>query len=345
MGDLFDYILEAEEKVLCKGGLTEADFLLFAQLAYLKYEGLVPSPKEHKRGITLRELACHPGKKGLFRELWFASEHEKILDSVGDSSRFGAIRVCDYAKVMDRRREAQFSAITFVTGTGENCVAFCGTDETVTGWKEDVNMVFDKEVPCRELACAYLRQAAKHHPGKLYVVGHSKGGNLAFYSTLNASEEIRQRIAGVYNFDGPGFRFPQHRERIRGGVMKKYVPPHSVVGIFYDSSKKCRVIESGAYGLMQHNAYTWKIRKGRLLPSAKKKCIHERYVHRFMRELEKSGEATREKRIDKLFSVFSYAGSDSFWKIGEEWRHRIPLIIALWREGVFFCKNCEKMRK
>ena len=40
---------------------------------------------------------------------------------------------------------------------------------------------------------------------KIYVGGHSKGGNLAMASVMKIRDAVYDRIVLVYNNDGPGF--------------------------------------------------------------------------------------------------------------------------------------------
>ncbi len=66
------------------------------------------------------------------------------------------------------------------------------------------------------------------------VGGHSKGGNLAEYAALTAAPEVQQRIARLYNHDGPGFKaglFTAADYEPLAGRMTKQVPADSMVGI------------------------------------------------------------------------------------------------------------------
>ena len=62
-------------------------------------------------------------------------------------------------------------------------------------------------VPSQLRAADYVQRAARRYKGwKLYLGGHSKGGNLAVYSAVNCGKTVQNRIVAVYNNDGPGFR-------------------------------------------------------------------------------------------------------------------------------------------
>lgn len=51
---------------------------------------------------------------------------------------------------------------------------------------------------------------------KMYLTGHSKGGNLAMYAYLK-NPKLQGYIEGVKSFDGPGFA------EIFGKVMRMYL--------------------------------------------------------------------------------------------------------------------------
>ena len=77
-----------------------------------------------------------------------------------------------------------------------------------------------------------INDIAKKYPQKIRIGVHSKGGNLAVYSAVFASEEIKQRILNVYNNDGPGFsdeiiNTKEYKEMIK--KVHTYIPQSSVI--------------------------------------------------------------------------------------------------------------------
>ena len=76
--------------------------------------------------------------------------------------------------------------MSFLLETGDICIAFRGTDSTLVGWKEDFNMSFLPVIPSQHDALEYVEQISEHYKGRLYICGHSKGGNLAVYASAFA---------------------------------------------------------------------------------------------------------------------------------------------------------------
>ena len=144
------------------------------------------------------------------------------------------------------------------------CVSFRGTDTSTVGWREDFNMAFTMPVPAQDLAVEYLETVANqtYLPERLYVVGHSKGGNLAEYAALRCSTDVQERIERVYNLDGPGFKagtFTSDDYAPLEGKLVKVVPEESLVGIMLESEAPVYVAMSSASGLDQHSAFTWEV--------------------------------------------------------------------------------------
>lgn len=134
---------------------------------------------------------------------------EKIkrnLFALAASPRFREVEVGLYLSKFDEALETQFAAMTFVYRDLFAFVGFRGTDESITGWKEDFNMAYAEPVPAQDQALRYLNEVATLVPQPLIIGGHSKGGNLAEYASLRAPAVVQDRIVCVYNLDGPGFK-------------------------------------------------------------------------------------------------------------------------------------------
>ena len=92
--------------------------------------------------------------------------------------------------------------------------------------------------------------------------GHSKGGNLAIYSSMFCDDKVKKKIIEIINADGPGF----DKEVIASENYKKilsrintYIPQSSVIGRFLEHEDDYQVIQSTQRGLMQHDLYSWQV--------------------------------------------------------------------------------------
>ena len=123
-------------------------------------------------------------------------------------------------------------------------------------------MAFQTPVPAQKRAEDYLIKASEGAK-TICVAGHSKGGNLALWAAMNASDEIAERIDKIYNFDGPGFLDDiwegANYERIADKIST-VIPTGSIVGLLLKYDKNYRVTKSSAKNyLYQHDALTWEV--------------------------------------------------------------------------------------
>ena len=193
------------------------------------------------------------------RQPW--GPRELNLYGVAASPRLRGLTLDDYLSIFDPVNEIQFAALTF-TAPDFGVVAFRGTDSTLTGWKEDCNMSFAAPVPAQAQAQRYLEVVARRLPEKLYIVGHSKGGNLAEYATLKASPAVQARIVNTYNLDGPGFKEGTFTKADYAPVIDrivKIVPVDSIVGLLLHSPVPLKVVASDGKGFGEHSVFTWQL--------------------------------------------------------------------------------------
>lgn len=191
-----------------------------------------------------------------------AAQMKQQLFWMAASPRFRDLLIYDHAAAFDEARDLQFAATTYVCPGHFAYVGFRGTDTTLTGWREDFNMAYRAPVEAQVLAARYLAAVAADSrlPETLLVGGHSKGGNLAEYAALTAAPEVQQRIARLYNHDGPGFKaglFTAADYEPLAGRMTKQVPADSMVGILMESFMPVEVVQATGRGFEQHSVFRW----------------------------------------------------------------------------------------
>lgn len=253
-----DQTLETfEEMPFC-----ELDALVFSQLSYLNLEHLVPQLRNSEvKWVELPSLYKKEAFSYMVEHTFNERSNLQLLKEVCASPRYRFVTLSFYESKRDKQVEEQFAAVTFALPTGELVVAFRGTDFTMTGWKEDFNMFFTAPVPSQVSAVAYVEEVAEKTSQNMYLVGHSKGGNLAVYSSAFSKETLHSRILSVYTLDGPGFPLDilenGHYIKDQKKVIK-IVPEGSLIGVMLESSVAPRIIKSYNLGLLQHDAFSWK---------------------------------------------------------------------------------------
>ena len=194
-------------------------------------------------------------------------------------------------------------------------VAYRGTDDSLVGWKEDFNMAFQYPVPAQATAADYLaRVAALWKDAPIVLTGHSKGGNLAVYAAMNASDEVKDRVERIYSLDGPGFpesvvnsfEYASVSDRI-----VKIVPDSSVVGMVLETPERCMVVKSDVEGIMQHFAFSWQMHGGefdKVEDVANSSVTFNKALNGWLSNLSKE---QRERAVDALFAVLEASGAGS----------------------------------
>lgn len=260
MGTILDYLREYGDYSLEEKPFDEVDSLVISQLSYLKFDGIVPGPGEGRAPVSVAEIAAHRDYDNLYGDERYRKDNTALFSGVLKSRRFGEMKLWNYVNQIEPAQESQFSAV--VCGLSEKLVyvVFRGTDENIVGWKEDLNLAFSEPVPGQKRSVPYLEEAARTIPGRFFVGGHSKGGNLAVYASMHCDPQVRERIAAIYDHDGPGFR-PEVRaqgawEEIEGRIHKT-VPRSSLVGMILYTDGDYQVVESKTIGPAQHNPFTW----------------------------------------------------------------------------------------
>lgn len=263
MGTILDYLEEYGDYTLAERPFDEVDSLVLCQFAYLKFDGLAPSIDEDKPAVSLRELKEHTDYDHLYADERYREDNTALFLGMYRSRRFQNLRINNYVNQISLKTETQFSAVTFRLPNGTCYVAYRGTDETIVGWKEDLNLAFSEPVEGQRMSVEYLDRVAEKIEGSFYVGGHSKGGNLATYACMNCDPTVRSRVTAIYDHDGPGFR-PE--VKARGAYdeiadrIHKTIPHSSLVGMILYTDGIYSVVESRTIGLAQHNPYTWLVK-------------------------------------------------------------------------------------
>lgn len=325
MANLMDYLDWRGDITLAVSPFNEVDALILAELSFVDFEGIVPPP-EVGRGVRLNEAAeaffARHGGRDVDMGVLVPDGISQMLRKLMASPRFCGMTLNGYEALLDDEVEEQFSALTIDLGNGSIYISFRGTDDTIVGWKEDLNMSFLEEIPSQKQAIDYVARIARQYPEKtLRIGGHSKGGNLAVYSAAKSSGNIQERIVAVHNNDGPGFiwdisKTPGHK-RIAGRIHT-VLPQTSVVGMLMEHEKHYQVVYSTYDGLYQHDGFSWQVKGTQFV-----------HLDDFSREGKLVDEALsswadslntqqREALAEALYSVFTATGAKTLSELNEE---------------------------
>ena len=335
MDTILDYLKKYGRYSFREMPLTEADSVVLCQLSYLKFDGLVPTVRENKASVTLAGLREHPDYEKLFGDTRYEKENRALVEAILAGKRFSHIKMNCYMNLVRKESETQFSALTFILDCGLSYVVFRGTDETLVGWKEDFNMAFLTPIPAQEYSVRYLNHVAGRIYGPLFVGGHSKGGNLAVYSSMNCNPIYQERIQGIYSLDGPGFR-PEVLEKcgydcIADRVVK-IIPRESVIGMIFDTDENCITIASRGFGLLQHDLYEWGVEENHLKRVKQLKGSSRRTDMTINKWILSLNEYQIQTFVDTLYQVITASHADNLIDLSMSWKKSLNAILTAMKE-------------
>ena len=265
--NMLDYIAWRGDIPLAANGFNEADGAVLARFAYIPFEYFQTPPTQGL--VTLRTLAeMSLNDARLDRDGRWKLRDRELMAALAASRRFGELEAGWYFNRFDEKLQTQFSAITVKLSPDTCLLAFRGTDNTIVGWKEDLNMSYLCPIPGQRTAAEYAQAVAERVGGRLLFCGHSKGGNLAVYAGAFCGQAVQARLDAIYNYDGPGFfdnilESPGYRAVC--GRIHTFIPQFSVVGMLLGRDDSSAVVHSAENGLHQHDMYSWEIRGPRFV--------------------------------------------------------------------------------
>ncbi len=272
MANLMDYMLWRGDLSFAAVPLCEVDNLIFAKLTFLDMQSILP-PYGSGGTMTVGEAArlylLQQGDKKSQLGLLLPKEIPDMFLQMGKCDRYRHLLLSDYVNHVDMQQQSQFAALTIFLSPDEMYLSFRGTDDTIVGWKENFNMSHVAAVPAQLEAVQYVNTVMARCPHRrVYLGGHSKGGNLAIYAAVHCDKAYRDRIVRVYNNDGPGF----HREVVESADYRDMqdrictlIPQNSVVGRLLEHDEQYQIVQSNATGLWQHNGFSWEVAGGRFV--------------------------------------------------------------------------------
>ena len=318
MPNIQDHVLTAGGVTLAQRPFDALDSLVLTQLVYMPMEGLMDRGQRPTVAQAWAYIREHVDYERLDV---FQKKRYRLFECCAVLERYRDLPMHDYVNIIDSAMEMQFCACTWDLSAGERYIAFRGTDLTIAGWKEDLNMSF-MTVPSQREAAAYTERMARQGAA-LRLGGHSKGGNLAVYAGARVVPAVQERILRVYSFDGPGMDEEtlgsQGYERISARI-ESYIPQSSVVGMLLHYHPRYTVVRSTSLGILQHDAMTWQVENGDFVRqddldmSGK---ITDEAIHTWLQGMDMD---QRRELVDTLYRVVDASHAELVTDLIEDWR-------------------------
>ena len=263
MGYVFEYLKWRGDISFAEKRLSEIDSMILSMIVYVDFAAVCNKDDEYMRDAA-GGYCIDNEYKGVKLGLIIPSKKiNRLFCEAAQCRRFATVRISDYVAKTSEEEICQFAAATFHLPGKRMVVTFRGTDDTIVGWREDFCLSFCDEIPAQRMAVEYLETMAKKYPDeKIYVTGHSKGGNLSLYAATRASDEVKLRLVKVYCHDGPGLSYKMINSDEFQSIKRKvaiYLPQSAVIGTMFENGGKYTVVKSNAIGAVQHDPFSWEL--------------------------------------------------------------------------------------
>ncbi len=226
--DMNHYILN-NRTILTSDNYSEADALVLAELSYFPFEDICKTNSNLR--ISVSEFASHIMMQPDFKTR-YSEDKQGFMKALALSPRYRRCILHDMeaADIM----QSQWAAFTLDIGNDMSVVAMRGTNGTVKGWTEDLELAHKTLGTNAQLAAfRYLKKLAGSN---VYLTGHSKGGSNVISAYMMSNAYVRDKIKRIDNFDGPGAN-PEYILNYKEGYeelkdkLHNFYPGDSIIGM------------------------------------------------------------------------------------------------------------------
>ena len=339
---IYEYVKDYGKYTFFEKKFTEVDNLVLSFLSYVDFEDIVPGI--NKGSIKLKDASRiyfnKYTEKHVRKFVVAVREAVQLLKEMANTRRYKDVDLFNYKYKVTR--DMQFGALCIRLPDKKIFVSFEGTDGYVSGWKEDFNIAIDFPLRAHKEAIRYLNMVTHLLGPKIYVGGHSKGGNLALVAAMYSRGYVFRKIIKIYSNDGPGLREKEFKSLRYKRVKDKYVhiiPNEGFVGILFKNDDDYTVIKSNTKFLLQHDVTTWQIDKDKFVRSEMSE-----FTKRCRRALDtwidNMDDKKKRKFIDNLFNIFDKAGIEDFMEVRQA---KFWTLYRIYKEARNIDKDSQKL--
>lgn len=301
--DIFEYVEKYGNYTFEEKEFNDIDNIVFCSLSYLNFTYTSINIKEH----TLQYLGREYTKIHSFKDIKKLGIPQKngykLIKQIMNKKRYKDIILHNYVYSADINK--QFSAMMFRINDNLEYICYEGTDEMISGWKEDFEMSYHFPIPSQKDAIKYANKYIKINGPDVIIGGHSKGGNLALVAAMYTKQLKQFRIKKVYSNDGPGLRNKEFKSGQYRRIKRKfvhYVPSHSIVGIILRNDVM-DIIKSTKTSAMSHTIATWVIEDDHFIKTEQSENTKE-LQEKVLTWLKSHSDKEKEHIVKSVFKVF-----------------------------------------
>ena len=340
METIQNYLNEYGKYTFLEKEFNEVDNVILSLLSYTNFKGIVPGIRLGK--VTLKEASdkffARYSKKEIDNNMISVRNANYLLKDLANTNRYKDLLLYNYKYKVTH--DMQFGALCIMLPDKKVYISYEGTDSYVSGWEEDFMLTYMFPTNAQKEAVKYLNKVIGLLSPKIYVGGHSKGGNLAMVAAMYVRPIVRHKIINVFNNDGPGLRKREFEskefERIKPKLIT-YVPKYCLVGMLLRHTNQYIVVDSKNKNILQHDATSWLV-EGNKFKRDEISDFSKRVEKGVITWLEKLDDKKREHFVTSVFSILEKAGITDLMEIKES---KLTSILKIIKEA----KNLDKETK
>lgn len=302
--NIFSYIDRYSNFTFEEKEFNEIDNIIFSSLSYIDLENYVSPNATNKKKIGdvgERYISNYSKKE---KKILAKKNAIKVLRYIKDTIRYKDLLLYNYCYIGDS--EQQFSALTIEVNKKLVYISYEGTDQLISGWKEDFMMAYKFPVLSQKHAIDYINSKFTLSNKKIILGGHSKGGNLALVAGMYSNYFVRKRIINIYNNDGPGLIKDQFESKNYQNIIDKLihiVPNYSVFGLLLRHTDNYIVIRSTRKSIYAHDYTSW-VTDNNKFQRSELSTYSQIVESGVLKWLNKYNYEKREKFVGSLFKIF-----------------------------------------
>lgn len=320
MGNIIDYLKWRGDLTFQRDDFCEVDNLLLSYLSYVNLDGIVPGLEEGS--VTVKEASDEffrrYSEEELKKDRSFIRMAPYGMREMAKTKRFGNMKIRNYVNHIEEEKNLQFCAMEFVLSEEISYIAYRGTDDRIVGWKEDF-FLSNGIVGSQREALRYINNIGRNCR-RIFVGGHSKGGNLAVYAAALCEKDIQDKIIQIYSNDAPGFseEFLESEglQRIFSKIQR-YMTEGSIIGTLLSHKKEPILIKSSAKGVMQHDCLSWETEGRSFIKCTEQNRGAAAFDEAIKAWLDGIDGEEREAFINDFFSVLEATGAETLTQLQE----------------------------
>lgn len=318
MANIFDYLNWRGDLLLKQDNFNNLDALILSRLSYLPFDNIVSD--EFAKGISVADAANKLFETENYQKNILWKGDAELLEHTSRSPRFKNMLLSGYVNIIEPDRQMQFSAVIIELDKNKHFISFRGTDNSIVGWQEDLNMYCMFPLPSQKKSAEYISQVMNAYDGTFILGGHSKGGNLAVYAAAVSTPDTQKRIESIFSHDGPGFTEEMIDSRGFQTIKNKihtYVPQSSIFGMIFEHDEDYTIVKSNQRGFFQHDIYSWEVMQNNLIELNRMTNTSQFFDHTLKQFVASLSIEQRRDFVEGIFSLLKNTENDTFDELME----------------------------